>query len=152
MEQQGSGLSNIEVNLESFYNSKLLVMKDQTIFMILAALSSCGQRSIEREFTEISYVDSTADILVQEMVDDKENSQLHGNPDANLLGPENATLYKLTNTIITDFNGDGFLDKALYQREIETFGIIIIQGKTKEVVRLGFGKPFAHLNDFNWVD
>ena len=43
-----------------------------------------------------------------------------------LNGFEKATLYKLTDTIMSDFNGDGFLDKAVYKKENETSGRIII--------------------------
>jgi hypothetical protein len=63
-----------------------------------------------------------------------------------------ATLFKLTDTIKADFNGDGALDKAFYEKENGTSGIIIIHGQTNEEVRVGFGKPFTHMTEFNWVD
>jgi hypothetical protein len=71
-----------------------------------------------------------------------------------LSGFKKATLYKLTDAIIADFNGDGFLDQAFYKKENETSGIIIKHGKTNEEVRIGFGKNFSTWTDFecNWVN
>lgn len=65
---------------------------------------------------------------------------------------EKATLYKLTDTIAADFNGDGIIDKAFYKKEKETSGIILQHGRTNEVVKIGFGKQFAHMTEFDWVD
>lgn len=65
---------------------------------------------------------------------------------------EKATLYKLADTISADFNGDGFLDKAVFNKENGTSGIIIIHGQTNEEIRIGFGKNIAHLTEFDWVD
>ncbi|HTO37707.1 MAG TPA: hypothetical protein VL021_04725 [Brumimicrobium sp.] len=65
---------------------------------------------------------------------------------------KNATLFSLADTIIADFNGDGIKDKAVYVKENETSGIIIFHGKTNEEVRIGFGKSFAHLTEFDWID
>ena len=65
---------------------------------------------------------------------------------------EMATLYKLEDTITADFNGDGNTDKAFFVRETETSGIVIKHGFVNTEERFGFGKQFAHLKDFNWVD
>lgn len=65
---------------------------------------------------------------------------------------EKSTLFNLTDTITADFNGDGIIDKAVYVKEIETSGIIIIHGKLNEEVRIGFGEHFAHMTEFDWVD
>ena len=72
-----------------------------------------------------------------------------------LSGFDKAKLYKLTDNISADFNGDGIVDKAFYKKENETSGIIIKHGKTNEEFRIGFGKKFSTTtNDFdcNWVD
>jgi hypothetical protein len=69
-----------------------------------------------------------------------------------VLGELTTTLYALTDTITADFNGDGFIDKVIYKKEKETSGIIIIHGKTNEQVKIGFGKQFAHMTEFNWID
>jgi len=63
-----------------------------------------------------------------------------------------ATAFKLSDTIIADFNGDGKVDKAVFKKEKNTSGIIIKHGGTNEEVRLCFGKPFANMTDFDWVD
>ncbi|MEM9921965.1 MAG: hypothetical protein AAF990_27925, partial [Bacteroidota bacterium] len=64
---------------------------------------------------------------------------------------KNAILFELSDTIKADFNGDGNPDQAIFTKGPNT-GITIQHGKTNEVVRLGFGKPLAHLTDFDWVD
>lgn len=69
-----------------------------------------------------------------------------------LSGFEKATLYKLTDTITADFNGDGSFDHAFYKKENQTSGIIIKHGGTNEEVKIGFGKSFGSMTDFNWVD
>ena len=69
-------------------------------------------------------------------------------------GFENATSFKLSDTIIADFNGDGILDKVILKKDNITSGIIIKHGKTNEEVKIGFGKRFSTWSDFdcNWVD
>lgn len=62
------------------------------------------------------------------------------------------TLYKLSDTIKDDFNGDGIIDKAFYKEENQNSGIIIKHGRTNELVKIGFGKQFAHMTEFDWVD
>lgn len=63
-------------------------------------------------------------------------------------------LFRLSETIRADFNGDGFLDQAFYKKEKGTSGIIINHGNTNEEVRIGFGRNFASWLDFecNWID
>ncbi|MEM1328472.1 MAG: hypothetical protein AAGI23_21130 [Bacteroidota bacterium] len=60
-------------------------------------------------------------------------------------------VYSLADTPLADFNGDGHIDQALFMSSPNS-GIIIRHGKTSEEIRLGFGVPFAHLRDFDWVD
>ncbi|WP_241127015.1 hypothetical protein [Cognataquiflexum nitidum] len=69
-----------------------------------------------------------------------------------LSGFEKATLFNLRDKITADFDGDGNIDKVLYKKESGTSGIIFIHGKTNEQIRIGFGKPIAHLTEFDWVD
>ncbi|MBI9059667.1 MAG: hypothetical protein JEZ01_18025 [Labilibaculum sp.] len=65
---------------------------------------------------------------------------------------ENATLYSLTDTIEADFNGDGNIDKAIFIKKGGTSGIIFKHGFTNTETKIGFGQPFSHLTEFNWVD
>ncbi|RIJ47710.1 hypothetical protein D1614_14115 [Maribellus luteus] len=65
---------------------------------------------------------------------------------------ENVIHFSIDESIIADFNGDGINDTAVFRKENKTSGIIIKHGQTEETVSLGFGKDFAHLTDFNWVD
>lgn len=73
-------------------------------------------------------------------------------PKQTLIGFQKAALYNLTDSITADFNGDGISDKALFRKDMNSSGIIIKHGKTNEEVKIGFGKRFAHMTDFDWVD
>lgn len=130
-------------------------------------LTSCGEANSEQKNAEISESttanntekekvkkDDTLSLEVQNDSIDEENSY---NPEEYRQESLNmsftkATLYNLTDTINADFNGDGVMDKAIYIKNNETSGIIISHGKINEKVRIGFGEPFAHMKEFDWVD
>ena len=65
---------------------------------------------------------------------------------------EKAISYDLPDTKCADFNGDGETDQAVYIKNNKTSGLIIIHGKTNEEIKIGFGKPFSHMTEFDWVD
>ncbi|PHN02160.1 hypothetical protein [Flavilitoribacter nigricans] len=64
------------------------------------------------------------------------------------------TVFKLTDTLIADFNGDGNSDRAILKKIGETSGLLIQHGETMEEIRIGFGQSFAIWTDFNlnWID
>lgn len=61
------------------------------------------------------------------------------------------TIHGLDETLCEDFNGDGISDKAEFVKSDGKTGIIITDGKTKLLTKLGFGNKFSHLTDFDWV-
>lgn len=63
-----------------------------------------------------------------------------------------ASNFKLTDTLYADFNGDRNVDQAVFRRGKRTSGIVITHGRTNQKIKIGFGEPFAHLSEFNWVD
>ena len=128
------------------------------IFTILI-FTGCGQSNSKQTQNAVSdtLTDQISDTTIKESGDFTDQNSTDENlteefRNQALSGFEKATLYKLTDTITADFNGDGFLDKAIYKKEIETSGIIIIHGKTNERVKIGFGKQFSHMTEFDWVD
>jgi len=132
----------------------------QTIYILtLLVLIGCGQSKSEETQNAVSdtLTDQISDTTIKESSVFAEQNSTDENltedyRNQSLSGFEKATLYALTDTITADFNGDGFLDKAIYKKEKETSGIIIIHGKTNEQVKIGFGKQFAHMTEFDWVD
>lgn len=125
----------------------------QTIYIFtLSILASCGQTTTEQKNTIASdTISKENQIEIQpKSTKDKKNEDEYRKQSISGFGK--ATLYKLTDTISADFNGDGITDKAYYKKIGETSGIIIKHGKTNEEVRIGFGKQFAHMTEFNWVD
>lgn len=134
-------------------------MKQIIYILTLLILTGCGQTNSERNSNIVldSIADQVSDTSIldnnqlaeQTTIDENQSEEYRKQ---SLSGFEKATLYKLTDTITADFNGDGLLDKAIYKKENETSGIIIIHGKTNDQVKIGFGKQFAHMTDFNWVD
>lgn len=132
----------------------------QTIYILtFLILTGCGQSNSKQTQNAVSdtLTDQISDTTIIESSDFAEQNSTDENLNGDyrnqaLSGFEKATLYALTDTITADFNGDGFLDKAIYKKEKETSGIIIIHGKTSEQVKIGFGKQFAHMTEFDWVD
>lgn len=59
-------------------------------------------------------------------------------------------MYNLSEIILEDFNGDGTLDKAEFRKQNKS-GIIITDGRTNNQTKIGFGRQFAHMTDFDWV-
>ena len=134
-------------------------MKQIVYIFTFLILTGCGQTNTEQN-SSINK-DTIADKISDTTISDNkqiakqtstEENQTEEFRKQSLNGFEKATLYKLTDTITADFNGDGFLDKAIYKKENETSGIIIIHGKTNDQVKIGFGKQFSHLTEFNWVN
>jgi len=121
-----------------------------TAFALIA--SSCRQTNSGKGIITVSDTTITENYSIFDNSIGDEEFDWNEFRKQSLNGFEKATLYNLTDTIITDFNGDGILDKAIFKKEDETSGVIIIHGQTNEVFRIGFGKPFAHMTEFNWVD
>ncbi|MEM7659594.1 MAG: hypothetical protein AAF399_25995 [Bacteroidota bacterium] len=53
---------------------------------------------------------------------------------------------------MADFDGDGILDSAWFLSEVSPSGIFLELSSVPSSIRLGFGAPFAHVTDFDWVD
>jgi hypothetical protein len=123
-------------------------MKQIIYLLILLVLTSCLQSSSK----QISDTISTSNYTKVQEVSTEEKDSKEYNRKQLLNDYKKATLYNLIDTITADFNGDGILDKAFYKKEKETSGIIIKHGQTNEVFKIGFGKPFAEMKEFDWVD
>lgn len=134
-------------------------MKQSIYILIFLILTRCRLTNTEQysRINKDTIADKVSDTTISNNKQITRNSSTEDNQTEefrkqSLNGFEKATLYKLTDTIMSDFNGDGFLDKAVYKKENETSGIIIIHGKTNDQVKIGFGKQFSHLTEFNWVN
>lgn len=129
-------------------------MKEIIYILTFLILISCGQTNSEQKSNIVSdtLTDHVSDTTFSDNTNIAQQNPTEEYRKQSLSGFEKATLYKLTDTIMADFNGDGFVDKAYYKKEKGTSGIIIKHGKTKEEVKIGFGKQFAHMTEFDWVD
>ena len=134
-------------------------MKQIIYILIFLILTRCRLTNTEQysRINKDTIADKVSDTTISNNKQITRNSSTEDNQTEefrkqSLNGFEKATLYKLTDTIMSDFNGVGFLDKAVYKKENETSGIIIIHGKTNDQVKIGFGKQFSHLTEFNWVN
>jgi hypothetical protein len=140
----------------------MTTMKQLFYILILFGLIGCNQENSKqiKKITQKKSSDSNFDtISSKNRIDSKKTTLLtqqtqESNTELSLSGFENAKSFKLTDTIIADFNGDGVLDKAIIKKENKTSGIIIKHGTTNEVVKIGFGKRFSTWTDFDckWVD
>ncbi len=137
-------------------------MKQIIYILTFLILTSCGQINSEQN-SNINKDTIIGKVSDQIITDNKQitkqtstdENQTEEYRKQSLIGFEKATLYKLTDTITADFNGDGILDIAFYKSENQTSGIIIKHGQTDKEFRIGFGKPFSTWTDdfdCNWVD
>ena len=67
---------------------------------------------------------------------------------------KNEQEFKLTDAIISDFNGDKKLDTAKFQLKNNKAGVIITDGLTHKETIIGCGNKFDETgwDDFKWVD
>jgi|SRR5690554_3323876 len=144
-------------------------MRKIIYILILFVLISCGQSNSKQnntnqsETTQIGIIENKTNAVndsikanipkdsIVEIEESDYNPEEYRRESLNL-SFKKATLFNLSDTIIADFNGDGTIDKALYVKENETSGIVIIHGGLNKEVRIGFGEQFAHMTEFNWVD
>lgn len=134
-------------------------MKQRIYILTFLILTGCGQSISEQNTTSVSdsLTASNSDTIStdniisvqQKSTEEKQNEEDYRKQSLSRF--EKATLYKLTDTIRADFNGDGILDQAFYKNDNGTSGIIITHGRTNEEVKIGFGKQFAHMTEFDWV-
>lgn len=133
-------------------------MKHITYILTFLILTSCSQSNSDKD-SKKKISAETDTINVESKVDTtkpgfKQNSIKQTEQNNQDLSYEfkDATIFKLTDTISADFNGDGKLDQAIFKKENKTSGIIITHGEIDEEVKIGFGEQLAHLTEFNWVD
>ena len=138
--------------------TKQTTMKHKIYLFIFLILTSCGQSSPDKkpeQRTSAVYDTTKTDLKIGE-TESAEQQHPTGHLDngyQDLSGQfDKATVYKLTDTIAADFNGDGIIDRAIFTKAGETSGLIITHGRTNEKIRIGLGESFAHLTDLNWVD
>jgi hypothetical protein len=138
-------------------------MRKIIYILSVLVLISCGQSNSKQNNKQTDTIENKTnkendslktDILKDSLVEIAESDY---NPEeyrreSLLLSFKNTTLFNLSDTVIADFNGDRTIDKALYVKENETSGIVIIHGGLNEEFRIGFGEQFAHMKEFNWVD
>lgn len=80
-------------------------------------------------------------------------------PDIDLFSPDSGgefkdfRIYKLSDAIIADFNGDGRKDTAQFRKTEEEACVIISHGGSSEQIVLGCGNELDGIgDDFSWVD
>ena len=129
-------------------------MRKIIFILAILILTSCRQSISDRSNDTLPDTD-TVNTDLKGVIPDLYNSENESSDFENQsadLEFKSLIIFPLKDTISADFNGDGTVDQAVYRKENETSGIIIKHGRTNEEVRFGFGEPFAHLSEFNWVD
>ncbi len=63
-----------------------------------------------------------------------------------------STLASLKDTLSLDLDGDGNADKIFLSSQQRPSGMTILLAANHYPIFIGFGKPFAHLTDLDWVD
>ncbi len=128
-------------------------MKKQLVILsTIVLLFGCGQTNKEKTLQTENTVkhDSTLNCRTSEK--DSLGNIMNSRKETLNREFKEYKIYRLNETLCEDFNGDGIADKAEFVKSNGKTGIIITDGKSKELTRLGFGKKFAHLTDFDWVN
>lgn len=127
-------------------------MRQINYILIFSILASCRQSNLKQETKVVPDTTSITKYIKNAPIGDNQKRNDYKQFTSDF---KKATLYKLTDTIFADFNGDGVIDNAFYKKENGTSGVIIKHGQTDQEFRIGFGKSFSSwTNDFdcNWVD
>jgi len=127
-------------------------MKKQLVILsTIVLLFGCGQTKKEKTLQTENTVkhDSTLNCTTSEK--DSLGNIMNSRKETLNREFKKYKIYRLNETLCEDFNGDGIADKAEFVKSNGKTGIIITDGKSKELTKLGFGKKFAHLTDFDWV-
>lgn len=130
------------------------------MLLLVIKLMSCGQTQTKSDDTSVKENSNKGDTTIFTGADNSSSEKdfVTDNEKYNYVEEslnyqfKNYELIELTDTINEDLNGDGLTEKAIYKTENGKSGIIIIDGKTKKELKIGFGSLFAHLDNFDWVD
>lgn len=126
--------------------------KQLVILSTIVLLFGCGQTKKEKTLQTENTVkhDSTLNYTTSEK--DSLGNILNSRKEILNREFKKYKIYRLDETLCEDFNGDGIADKAEFVKSNGKTGIIITDGKSQKLTKLGFGKKFAHLTDFDWVN
>ena len=127
-------------------------MKHIIILLTIITLVSCEQSHTQQGNTTVSDTPRTLNRTNFQHISEEDNRVHEDYQRQPLIDFKKASLYKITDTIKADFNGDGVVDQVYFEKNSVTSGVIIRHGETNEEIRIGFGKQFDYLTDFNWVD
>ncbi len=124
--------------------------KKLVILSTIVLLFSCGQTKKEKTLLSENTVKPDSTLTNSTSEKDSLEKLMKFREESLNSEYKNYKIYNLNEIINEDFNGDGVIDKAEFKR-LKTSGIIITDGRTNKETKLGFGKQFAHMTDFNWV-
>lgn len=135
-------------------------MKSLILPLVLLVATSCikfkSTQHQEVHWEEVGHSEVSLPIHQQDMTMPEKKNELNDSLafQKQMLAADftDATYYRLGETMVADLNGDGFPDSAVYRKTDETSGIIINHGQSGQTFEIGFGEPFAHFKDLNWVD
>jgi len=126
-------------------------MKKLFVTILIALLLwSCGQKDKEKIVLSENEVKQNATLTTLNESTDSLRELMSFRKEGLDSEYKDYQIYNLNEILSEDFNGDGVVDKAEFKKQKDS-GIIITDGKTHKVTRLGFGQQFAHMTDFDWV-
>lgn len=113
-------------------------------FFIALTLNTACSETARKDPPETELEDENPVELVQEIQNAPKQQPTTSTPEPHLL---------LNQSLIADFNGDGWEDTALFLTKAGKAGIEITDGQTNEIIRIGMGVQFDKVgDDFSWVD
>lgn len=125
--------------------------KQLVFFLTILLLIGCGLSNNKKNSKSENVINQDSTSTISKVDNDSINKLMQFREENLNSTYNNYKIYNLKDVINEDFNGDGIVDKAEFKKQ-KNSGIIITDGKTHKETKLGFGKEFAHLTDFDWVD
>jgi len=125
--------------------------KELLILSTIVLLLGCGETKKEKTLLSENTVKPGSTFINSTSEKDSLKKLMKSREESLNSEYKNYKIYNLDEILNEDFNGDGVIDKAEFKRQKKS-GIIMTDGRTNKETRLGFGKQFAHMTDFNWVN
>jgi hypothetical protein len=129
-------------------------MKYYVVILAFSINLFCCKKAIKDNDSQLDKViDDTSIAIIQSTENEPTEPQIDQSRVESLkLDFKDAKIFKLDEILKEDFNGDGIIDKAEFKKENGKSGIVITDGRSNDLLIIGLGNKFAHMDDLGWVD
>ena len=128
-------------------------MRQYCIYLSIIFLLSCKNQTNTHTGKTASYSSADTTEVIENKPVTTEQEIDGNNPVDTTEGFKDFIRYNVKDTIVEDFNGVHLLDKAFFKKATSHRQLFILDGKTKDVLKVGTDSSFEGIgDDFDWVD